>query len=91
MGHFGHTYLPMSNVFYTTPITLVLFMLRYLPTPKSDVLNERSHSVVVIALAFHLGGLGSNPGGGNSINFFSYSSLCHQTSLKFTFNSGPSK
>ena len=42
MGHFGHTYLPMSGVFYTMPITLVRFLLRYLPTPKSDVLYERS-------------------------------------------------
>ena len=42
MGHFGHTYLPMSDVFYTMPITLVRFLLRYLPTPKSDVLYERS-------------------------------------------------
>ena len=42
MGHFGHTYLPMSYVFYTMPITLVRFLLRYLPTPKSDVLNECS-------------------------------------------------
>ena len=42
MGHFGHTYLPMSNVFYTMPITLVRFLLIYLPTPKSDVLYERS-------------------------------------------------
>ena len=23
MGHFGHTYLPMSYIFYTMPITLV--------------------------------------------------------------------
>ena len=31
MGHFGHTYLPMSDFFYTMPITLV----QYLPTyPK---------------------------------------------------------
>ena len=44
MGHFGHTYLPMSHVFYTMPISLVLFLLRYLPTPKSDVLYERSLS-----------------------------------------------
>ena len=42
MGHFGHTYLPMSDVFYTMPITLVRFLLRYLPTPKLDVLYERS-------------------------------------------------
>ena len=42
MGNFGHTYLPMSDVFYTMPITLVRFLLRYLPTPKSDVLYERS-------------------------------------------------
>ena len=35
MGHFGHTYLPMSDFFYTMPIT-------YLLTPKSDVLYERS-------------------------------------------------
>jgi hypothetical protein len=42
MGHFGNTYLPMSDVFYTMPITLVQFLLRYLPTPKSDVLYERS-------------------------------------------------
>ena len=42
MGHFGHTYLPMSYAFYTMPITLVRFLLRYLPTPKSDVLYERS-------------------------------------------------
>ena len=42
MGHFGHTYLPMSNVFYTTPITLVQFLLRYLPTLKLDVLYQRS-------------------------------------------------
>ena len=42
MGHFGHTYLPMSHVFYIMPITLVQFLLRYLPTPKSDVLYERS-------------------------------------------------
>ena len=35
-------YLPMSDVFYTMPITLVPFLLRYLPTPKSDVLYERS-------------------------------------------------
>ena len=42
MGHFGHTDLPMSNVFYTTPITLVQFLLRYLPTLKLDVLYQRS-------------------------------------------------
>ena len=42
MGHFGHTYLPMSNVFYTTPITLVQFLLRYPPTLKLDVLYQRS-------------------------------------------------
>ena len=42
MGHFRHTYLSMSNVFYTMPITLVRFLLRYLPTPKLDVLYERS-------------------------------------------------
>ena len=41
MGHFGHTYL-MSDVFYTIPIRLVQCLLRYLPTPKSDVLYERS-------------------------------------------------
>ena len=41
MGHFGHTYLPMSDVFYTMPIPLVQFLLRYLPTPKLDVLYER--------------------------------------------------
>ena len=46
MGHFGHTYLPMSDVFYTMPITLVRFLLRYLPTPKSDVLYERSLSPI---------------------------------------------
>ena len=44
MGHFGRTYLPMSDVFYTMPITLVRFLLRYLPTPKLDVLYERSLS-----------------------------------------------
>ena len=37
MGHFGNTYLPMSDVFYTMPIALVRFLLRYLLTPKSDV------------------------------------------------------
>ena len=42
LGHFGHTYLPMSNVFYTMPIILGPFLLRYLPTPKSDVLYECS-------------------------------------------------
>ena len=42
LAHFGHTYLPMSDVFYTMPITLVRFFLRYLPTPKSDVPYERS-------------------------------------------------
>ena len=42
LGHFGHTYLPMSHVFYTIPISVVLFLLIYLPTPKSDVLYERS-------------------------------------------------
>ena len=42
MGHFGHTYLPMSDVFYTMPITLVRFLLRYLPTPKFDILYESS-------------------------------------------------
>ena len=42
MGHFGHTYLPMSDVFYTMPIPLVQFLLRYLPTHKLDVLYERS-------------------------------------------------
>ena len=42
MGHFGHTYLPISDVFYTMPITLVRFLLRYLPTPKLDVLYEGS-------------------------------------------------
>ena len=42
MGHFGHTYLPMSDVFSTMPITLVQFLLRYLPTPKLDVLYQRS-------------------------------------------------
>ena len=42
MGHFGYTYLPMSYVFYTMPITLVQFLLRYLPTPKSDIIYERS-------------------------------------------------
>ena len=42
MDHFGHTYLPMSYVFYSKPITLVRFLLRYLPTPKSDVHFERS-------------------------------------------------
>ena len=26
------TYIPMSDVFYTMPITLVQFLLRYLPT-----------------------------------------------------------
>ena len=46
MGHFGHTYLPMSDVSYTMPITLVRFLLRYLPTPKSDVLYESSHRVL---------------------------------------------
>ena len=46
MGHFGHTYLPMSDVFYTMPIPLVRFLLRYLPTPKSDVLYERSLRVL---------------------------------------------
>ena len=35
LGHFGHTYLPMSDVFYTMPIPLVPFLLRYLSTyPK---------------------------------------------------------
>ena len=42
LGHFGHTYLPMSYVFYTMPITLVRFLLRYLPTPQLDVPYERS-------------------------------------------------
>ena len=42
MGHFGHTYLPMSDVFYTMPIPLVQFLLRYLPTLKLDVLYQRS-------------------------------------------------
>ena len=32
----------MSNVFYTMPITLVQFLMGYLPTPKSDFLYERS-------------------------------------------------
>ena len=50
MGHFGHTYLPMSDVFYTMPITLVRFLLRYLPTPKSDVLYERSLNYTVILM-----------------------------------------
>ena len=45
MGYFGPTYLPMSYVFYTWPITIVRFLLRYLPTPKSDVLYERSQTV----------------------------------------------
>jgi hypothetical protein len=44
LGHFGHTYLPISDVFYTVPITLVRILMRYLPTPKSDVLYERSLS-----------------------------------------------
>ena len=44
MGHFGHTYLPMSDVFYTMPIPLVQFLLRYLPTLTSDVLYEHSHT-----------------------------------------------
>ena len=42
MGHFRHTYRPISHVFYTVPITLVRFLQRYLPTPKSDVLYESS-------------------------------------------------
>ena len=42
MGNFGHTYIPMSDVFYTMPITLVRFLLRYLPTPKFDILYESS-------------------------------------------------
>ena len=42
MGHFGHTYLSMSDVFYTILITLVQFLLRYRPTPKWGVLYERS-------------------------------------------------
>ena len=50
MGHFGHTYLPMSDVFYTMPITLVQFLLRYLPTPKSDVLYERS---LIASVCYH--------------------------------------
>ena len=37
MGHFGHTYLPMSDVFYTMPITLLIRFLL-----KLDVLYERS-------------------------------------------------
>ena len=41
------TYLPMSDVFSTMPITLVQFLLRYLPTPKSDVLYECSLMLVV--------------------------------------------
>ena len=45
MGNFGHTYLPMSDVFYTMPIALVRFLLRYLPTPKLDVLYEHSLNV----------------------------------------------
>ena len=42
MGHFGHTYLHMSHVFYIMPITLFRFFLRYVPTPKLDVLYESS-------------------------------------------------
>ena len=42
MGHFGHTFLPMPNVFYPMPITSVRFLLRYLPTPKLDALYESS-------------------------------------------------
>ena len=53
MGHCGHTYLPMSDVFYTMPITLVRFLLRYLPTPKSDVLYERSPSLLEQKLFVH--------------------------------------
>ena len=52
MGHFGHTYLPISNVFYTMPITLVLFLLRHLPTTKSGVLYERSLSLICVMLCF---------------------------------------
>ena len=48
MGHFGPTYLPMSDVLYTMPITLVRFLLRYLPTPKLDVLYEHSQSMYLI-------------------------------------------
>ena len=42
LGHFGHTYLPISYVFCTMPIVLVRFLLGYLLTPKSDVLYGRS-------------------------------------------------
>ena len=42
MGHFGHTDLTLSDLFYTMPITLVQFLLRYLPTLKLDVLYQRS-------------------------------------------------
>ena len=44
LDDFGNTYLPMSGVFYTMPITLVRFLLRYLPTPKLDILYGRSLS-----------------------------------------------
>ena len=44
MGHFGPTYLRPTHVpcFNTMPITLVQFLLRYLPTLKLDVLYQRS-------------------------------------------------
>ena len=45
MGHVGHTYLvylPISDNFYTMSINLVQFLLRYLPTLKSEVLYEHS-------------------------------------------------
>ena len=45
LGHFGHTYLPMSHLFYTMPIALIRFLLIYLLTPKADVLCERSHII----------------------------------------------
>ena len=36
------TYLPMPDFFYTMPINFDRFLLRYLPTPKQDVLYGRS-------------------------------------------------
>ena len=37
-GHFGHTYLPMSDFSILCLFTYVRFLLRYLPTPKADIL-----------------------------------------------------
>ena len=41
LGHFGHTYLPMSDVFYTMPISSIFAEIpKYLPQNRTSFMND---------------------------------------------------